>query len=163
MRKRIFKSKALGAVLLSLGLFQFSGTMAEDVVSVVRSTGAVDVYPMAPSGKLYFEEDELVVLPAVGEETTRIDLADVKRLLFRRATGVDEVLAEDLSVFPNPTADNVYISSANEADNVEVYAWNGMLLSVQPYSVSEGVSLREMPKGLYVIRLNGSTYKVAKK
>lgn len=73
-------------------------------------------------------------------------------------TGISENGTTPVSVYPNPTADNVILTIGGEATTVSVYNVMGTLVSTQ--SVSYGantVNMSSMPAGVYFLRItNGN-------
>ena len=73
-------------------------------------------------------------------------------------TGISENGKTPVSVYPNPTADNVTLTIGGDATTVSVYNVMGTLVSTQ--SVSYGantVNMSSMPAGVYFLRItNGS-------
>lgn len=73
-------------------------------------------------------------------------------------TGISENGKTTVSVYPNPTADNVTLTIGGEATTVSVYNVMGTLVSTQ--SVSYGantVNMSTMPAGVYFLRItNGN-------
>ena len=73
-------------------------------------------------------------------------------------TGISENGKTPVSVYPNPTADNVTLTIGGEATTVSVYNVMGTLVSTQ--SVSYGantVNMSSMPAGVYFLRItNGN-------
>ena len=73
-------------------------------------------------------------------------------------TGISENGKTNVSVYPNPTADNVTLTIGGEATTVSVYNVMGTLVSTQ--SVSYGantVNMSSMPAGVYFLRItNGN-------
>ena len=76
--------------------------------------------------------------------------------------GIDEVAGMAVSVWPNPTADMLRISTTGTA-TAELYDFSGRL--VAEYTLAEGVnsiSLNALPAGVYMLRVAGSVQKVVK-
>lgn len=73
-------------------------------------------------------------------------------------TGISENGTTPVSVYPNPTADNVILTIGGDATTVSVYNVMGTLVSTQ--SVSYGantVNMSSMPAGVYYLRItNGN-------
>jgi hypothetical protein len=158
------KLRNLKMVALATMLFLGSAASASNVVSVIRkSTGEISSFELEDSGKLYFSDDDLMIQISETSSPKSISLSDIAKVTFKEGTGVDDILSDGQSVYPNPTSDYVYISYVKEGAEVNVYAWNGMLLKTDAYSQQDGVSLVEMPVGMYVIRVDGRTFKVVKK
>lgn len=158
------KLRNLTVVAVAIMLFLGSGASASNVVSVIRkSTGEISFFELDDSGKLYFSDDDLVIQTTASSSPKSITLSDIAKVTFKEETSVSDVLADGQSVYPNPTNDYVYVSYVKEGARIDVYAWNGMLLKSEAYSQKTGVSLVELPVGMYVIRVEGRSFKIMKK
>lgn len=77
---------------------------------------------------------------------------------FEAIAGISENGTTPVSVYPNPTADNVILTIGGDATTVSVYNVMGKLVSTQ--SVSYGantVNMSSMPAGVYFLRItNGN-------
>ena len=77
---------------------------------------------------------------------------------FEAISGISENGTTPVSVYPNPTADNVILTIGGDATTVSVYNVMGKLVSTQ--SVSYGantVNMSSMPAGVYFLRItNGN-------
>ena len=65
-----------------------------------------------------------------------------------------------LSVYPNPVADILYISSSNEDLRVSLYNLQGSLLL---QTTDNQVDMSLLPAGIYIVDVNGAKTKVVKK
>lgn len=150
----------------------FTANAETTTITVFNKSGKLQNFELKSSGKVFFNNNELVILPSY-EENRRIslELAEIEKLFFysveQNSTGESGASSDyqnqALSVFPNPTNDYVYISDVQENCMVEIYSWNGMLINNQKYSVGKGVSLADYPIGLYTLRVDGRTFKIYKK
>ncbi len=161
MHKKEFFHKAIAFILFSLSV----SLCDAHTIIVMDNSGQITQYPIDESGKLRFLDDNIIIKSNVNAGEVTLPLASIKKISFGSDTDVNDVdnASSALSVYPNPTSDYVYVSYAEEGDDVEVYSWNGMLLGVQKYSDRTGVSLKSFPTGLYIVRLNGQSYKINKK
>lgn len=65
-----------------------------------------------------------------------------------------EELANTLSVYPNPVAEEILINNADGA-NVSIYSVNGQVVKcVEHASASETICLSELPSGIYFVKIN---------
>ncbi|MBR5973135.1 MAG: T9SS type A sorting domain-containing protein [Paludibacteraceae bacterium] len=138
-------------------------TNAQNSVSILDKNGAITTYQMAQSGKIFFENDYLMIKETSNSNTKTYLLSNIKKVFFGEFSDIDDVNGTQVSIFPNPTTDNVYIAYAKEGDKTEIFTWNGILLAEKSYSIGNGVSLSEFPIGLYIIRINGQSFKISKK
>ncbi len=158
------KLKKLTVIAVTIMLFWGYSASATNVVSVIRkSTGEISFFELDDSGKLYFSDDDMMIQTSASSSPKSITLSDIAKVTFKEETSVNDILADGQSVYPNPTSDYVYISYVKEGARIDVYAWNGMLLKSDSYSQVNGVSLVELPVGMYVIRVDGRSFKIVKK
>lgn len=69
-------------------------------------------------------------------------------------TSVDENVSGQVSVFPNPTEDKVYVSAKNDIQKVSVYNVAGHLVYQQEiHGKTVGIETRDFSKGVYVISI----------
>jgi Secretion system C-terminal sorting domain len=120
-----------------VGQVEGSGT-----VSSRRSYRLVDYN--APRGTLYYR-------------LTQVD-TDGTRSEHPRIRSVVKELNPNLTIFPNPSTESVRISGVNEAAEVGVYDANGKLyLNKKVDSRDNEISLKGMPEGIYLIRVQDET------
>jgi uncharacterized protein (TIGR02145 family) len=79
------------------------------------------------------------------------------------ATGINNIDYKNiLKLYPDPAIDNVYIDCANE-QNIQMQAYNIIGECVMQRELNEGVNnidIRFLQKGMYTIRLTGSSWAV---
>jgi phosphatidylserine/phosphatidylglycerophosphate/cardiolipin synthase-like enzyme len=79
-----------------------------------------------------------------------------------------QIAAVDVKVYPNPTQENINISSPTELTQVDLYSVTGQLVMREfPETNSVSFSIGEQEKGMYILRVadangNVNTYKVIK-
>lgn len=81
---------------------------------------------------------------------------------------IDDSAAEiisstDLHVFPNPTSDGFYIKNLEHPAELMVFDLSGRLLLSKQVTEGSFVDIRDLPKGMYVVRAEGMTAKIIKK
>ncbi len=75
---------------------------------------------------------------------------------FHSTLAVDE-LENVLQVYPNPTSDEVIISSSVAIDSYSIYAINGQLLVKESYK-NQPISFGHLVKGVYILRLESTNF-----
>ena len=80
------------------------------------------------------------------------------------ALGTSDVTKQNLSISPNPVKNNTLYVSGSNADKVkrvEIYNMNGMLVQVadKPFSGKNYLTLRNLPKGVYVAKFDNVSQK----
>lgn len=81
---------------------------------------------------------------------------------------IDDSAAEiisstDLHIFPNPTSDGFYIRGLEQPTELMVFDLSGRLLLSKQVTEESFVDIRNLPKGMYVIKAEDMTAKVIKK
>lgn len=84
------------------------------------------------------------------------DLSNCKTVL-----STSQALANTLSVYPNPTADLLYIDADQELEKIELFSLQGKLLLTRKGLKS--IDLSSLEKGIYIMRASTSKSSVAKK
>ena len=150
--------------IMAIALFTFGAMVhAQNSVSIIDKSGKITGLSLSNDGKLYFENDNLMIKKSASDAVQTYALANIKKIVFTELSGLNDVEMENIAIFPNPTTDNVYVAYAKEGDKAELYTWNGLLLATKSYPTDKGVSLSEYPIGLYILRINGQSFKISKK
>ncbi|GAB1415216.1 hypothetical protein MASR2M117_06220 [Paludibacter sp.] len=58
----------------------------------------------------------------------------------------------DISVYPNPVRNYLFIRSEQPVDKVEVYSVVGDLLYTE-HNFNEKINIQELPKGMYFVKI----------
>lgn len=80
------------------------------------------------------------------------------------ATGIEEITADNVNVYPNPTKDIVNVNAPAQINNIEVYNIAGQKLSV--YNVNNmtaQIDVTELANGIYFLKINTENGMVTKK
>ena len=149
---------------LCLGWGAFSSALAnETVVTIQMKDGAIVQYNMNEYGKISFDDDNLLIKEDAQAETNPYALSSIQRVTFTNPTDLIDAKSGAVSVFPNPTTDNVYVADAKDGETVEVISFVGSLVKKTTYSSKIGVSLKELPAGFYILRMGNQSYKISKR
>ena len=71
----------------------------------------------------------------------------------RGGVGVNEIAAGEISVYPNPATDVIYVANA-EGAQVSVFDMNGrMVNSVESASANQAIDASSLAKGMYIVRI----------
>jgi hypothetical protein len=68
-------------------------------------------------------------------------------------TGIDETLANQLQIFPNPVKSELFIKSGLQIEKVEIYSLTGALL-VEENNFAEKISVLALPQGVYLLKVH---------
>jgi hypothetical protein len=73
--------------------------------------------------------------------------------VIRMNVGIEKIeIAENISIYPNPTRDMLYIVSDLEIRQMEIYDVNGKLVK-QIVNPKQTVSIVELPEGIYMLQI----------
>jgi len=69
-------------------------------------------------------------------------------------TGIDEIpnIGNQITVFPNPAKDDIFIKSELQIEKVEIYSLTGAL-KILENNFNESVSVSELSKGVYLLKV----------
>ena len=86
-------------------------------------------------------------------------------LTINRGTGIENIVAGEINVYPNPATDVIYVANA-EGAQVSVFDMNGrMVNSVESASANQAIDASVLAKGMYIVRIvdgqNVTTKKVS--
>lgn len=73
------------------------------------------------------------------------------------------ISSTDLHIYPNPTSDGFYIRGLDQPAELMVFDLSGRLLLSKQVTEESFVDIRELPKGMYVVKTEDMTAKVIKK
>jgi len=101
----------------------------------------------------------------VGAATDPVSSNNTTCLNVSRGTGIENIVAGEVSVYPNPANDVIYVANA-EGAQVSVFDMNGrMVSSVESASANQAIDASSLAKGMYIVRIvdgqNVTTKKVS--
>lgn len=111
-----------------------------------------------------FSGDDLVI--SQNGNTTSINRSLIRKITLEDvATTSIETYDENAKIFiyPNPTSDKLNMSSETEQQVlVSIFSLNGQKLMQQRMSTSESIDVSSLSKGIYIIKINETSYKFSK-
>lgn len=80
-------------------------------------------------------------------------------------TGIEESTATAVLIYPNPTDGPVTIESEETIQTIQVYDMNGrIILNMNNLNTNkETISLSEQANGIYILKVNNTTYRIVRK
>lgn len=152
-------------LLIFLSLAGLTGVRAQSLILTTKD--GVITKPLATLKRFTFSNNSLLVNYLSGPiETYSLD--NISKLTFKSVvTGVDNLSltgAGVMKVYPNPVSDVVYIQNAPETDfTVSIYRMNGVLvLTTRLSSGTKSIDVSYLSSGLYLLNVNGRTFKFVK-
>lgn len=115
--------------------------------------------------KFYFEGENIVFRLGDGT-TTSLAVAEVKKMTLAYnepdLSDVDEY-ANEGGLYPNPVSDMLYFNFNVASDvTMQIYSATGQLVKEENLSTGGTVDVSDLNEGLYIVRIDGKTYKFSK-
>lgn len=139
---------------LLIGFFFTTLSYSQTFIGGINSGGV-------SSEDLMYSVGDIYVVPTNQEDTNSgllgVYYQNIKTL------GVSELMVNDVSIYPNPTADFIRfrINSKMKLSEAEVYDLSGKLILIQKIQ-QETIDLQKLGKGIYFLKFKDSTIKPIK-
>lgn len=153
--------------LLIFLLFVVLASVKAQSLYIKTKDGSTTAKSLSTLERFTFSNNNLLINYLSGPVET-YSLSNISKLSFKSAvTGVDELsLPETVSmkVYPNPVSDIIYIQNAPETTyQVSIYRITGsLILNTQISSGEKSIDVSFLQSGLYLLNVNGRTFKFVK-
>lgn len=162
MKRILFAVGLLFASLLWVNV-AFAQTIHTTNVTVVYSNNQSDsffenVTQFSFSGDNLLINQNGTITPITRSLIRKLTLEDV-------ATSSIETYDENAHIFiyPNPTSDKLNMACETEQQvMVRIFSLNGQVLMQKQMSTSESINVSSLAKGIYIIKINETSYKFSK-
>lgn len=142
------------------------GVSAEQCKHLVVTSinGGRTVYRLDHNPNLQFQDNSLVI--SGDSITLEIPLNTTDKITYESfdPTGIDGI-SDNSGIRISDDGMEINIAGLSSSTTAYIYGINGQLLGT--YRLASGknevVSLRQLPKGVYILKLNGQSYKFQKK
>lgn len=159
--KRLFQCGLLLAAII-FGL-AFHLTAQSSQMTIYLNDGAERTYFMTPSDRVYFEDNEvLVVETTVTMRSDRYNLADIRKITCAEAVGVQEDSEASPILSPNPVHGAFMLRNLNGEETVRIYALDGRLMKSMEVTSEQHIDISDLPIGLYLVKTEHQTLKMIK-
>ena len=155
--KRLFKLTVLCFILM-----RFSSGMAQTLVTLTFYSGSSQEIEVSASGKIYFSDNYMYI-----DDGTTVPFSfaveNIRNMTFTEVLGVQDIKTETFMVYPNPVRNEFYIQG-NDAQTYHyaLYALDGRLLRNGIGQDITLVSMAEFASGLYILKINNTSFKINK-
>jgi hypothetical protein len=159
--KRLFQRGLLLTALL-LGL-AFHLTAQSTQMTIYLNNGEEKSYLMTPSDRVYFEDNEtLVVEFTVTMRSDRYNLADIRKITCAETVGVTETSETTPFLSPNPVHDAFTLRNLNGEETIQIYALDGRLMKSLEVTSEQRIDISDLPIGIYLVKAGDQTLKMIK-
>ena len=158
--KSIFKR---GLLLLAfiLGL-AFHLAAQSTQMTIHFNDGTERSYYMSENDRVYFEDNETLVVELAPTKSDRFNLADIRKITCAETESVSEVSNTSVQLFPNPSHDAFLLRNLNEHQTVDIYALDGRIMKSFETTGDQWIDISDLPIGLYLVKTERQTLKMIK-
>lgn len=155
--QRIMRKRILSTLLL-LGI---SSSLAWATLTIEWLNGTKQTEAISKIGKIVFTGDKMSLTDVNGNLLAESDIDDVRKIVFvKEATKeITPQNEEEISVYPNPTSNILYINGLNKHEKVHLFDTNGKL--VKSCQETE-LDMNDLSNGIYLLQVRTQVVKVIK-
>ena len=119
-------------------------------------------FSVSEAGKIYFDNGYLMVDDGNSVPFSFL-LSDIQKVLFSGGTSVETIESDHIRIYPNPATTFLRISSDSNKDSYyQIFSIDGKLLVSGVCRQEETINISRLPKGMYLIKVDGKTFKISK-
>lgn len=141
--------KILLVSLLSLCSVLFLNAQSLAIFTIEKTDGTQIEMPMGSEAEITFSNSELVVNNQDG--SFNISFPEIKKAFFQRATGTNELKAENLEVFPNPAKDCIRINNLSGTHEVCIMTLQGQTIKKTTVTNKGDIEITDLNAGVYFL------------
>ena len=152
-------------LLLAVALMSSFTLMAQADVTITLNNGNTTAYRVEASGRLYFDNDNLMVVTEQSAAPAPIALESIRSMHFDAPHNNDILAAETTSftLSPNPTSGKVTIAGLNNGtQDVSVFAIDGTTVFTGKIANGHTMDLSALPAGMYFVKVGNHCEKLIK-
>lgn len=158
--KRIIQYGLLLAAF-TLGLF-FNLEAQSTQMTIYMNDGTERIYYMTEDDRVYFEDNEWLVISIAPTKSDRYNLAEIRKVTCSETEGMIEETDASVFLSPNPVHDAFMIHNLGDRQPVSIYALDGRLLKSLEASSDQPIDISDLPVGLYLVKTESRTLKIIK-
>ena len=158
--KRIIQYGLLLAAF-TLGLF-FNLEAQSTQMTIYMNDGTERIYYMTEDDRVYFEDNEWLVISIAPTKSDRYNLAEIRKVTCSETEGMIEETDASVFLSPNPVHDAFMIHNLGDRQPVSIYALDGRLLKSLEATSGQPIDISDLPVGLYLVKTESRTLKIIK-
>lgn len=154
-------------LLLLFAVMSIGYSMAETTLRIEYFDGAELTKMLSVVGRWEFTDGKFILVSTEGEVLAeKASVYDVRKVVFKSeqvSTATDET-TEQLTVYPNPTQDVLFIDGLTEGETVRIYSLEGRLLisEVALYDGAVQLNVASLAEGTYLLQMGTEIVKIIK-
>ena len=155
-------------LLLLFAVMGFGYSVAETMLRIEYLDGAELTTALSVVGRWEFTDGKFILVSTDGEVLAeKASVYDVRRVVFKADLGpnveTDDATVQ-LTVYPNPTQDVLFVDGLTEGEVVRIYSLEGRLLMSEVALQGGAVQLRvaSLAEGTYLLQIGTEIVKIIK-
>ena len=158
--KSIFK-RGLLLVAFIIGL-AFNLAAQSTQMTIHLNDGTERTYFMNESDRVYFEDNETLVVELAPIKSDRFNLADIRKITCAETESISETSNASVQLLPNPADDAFLLRNLKEQQTVSIYALDGRIMKSIETAGDQWIDISDLPIGLYLVKTEHQTLKMIK-
>ncbi len=154
-------------LLLLFAVMSIGYSMAETTLRIEYLDGAELTTALSVVGRWEFTDGKFILVSTEGEVLAeKASVYDVRKVVFKSEltpTVTDETTAQ-LTVYPNPTQDLLFVDGLTEGETVRIYSLEGQLL-ISEVALHDGavqLNVASLAEGTYLLQMGTEIVKIIK-
>ena len=149
------------ALCLTAFLWTSAG-MAQTKVTLTFQNASTQEIEVNAYGKIYFSNDYMYIDDGTAFPYSFV-VSDIRNMVFDELTSIQEIVTESFKVYPNPVHNELYISGNDfRPQPYQIFSADGRLLLYGESREGDPINVSILPTGLYILKINNSTFKISK-
>ncbi|MDL2228466.1 T9SS type A sorting domain-containing protein [Odoribacter sp. OttesenSCG-928-L07] len=130
---------------------------AQNKLQVFEKYGRSESYSLTDIKKIWFSEysGDVVWIQNSSGSSQGHEVEDIDYMGFEYSPGgINEILSEDINIYPNPVTDNLTVKYSENIDELKIFDLHGKLhLQLAPKKEIVDIDMSLFPTGVYFIRI----------
>jgi len=138
-----------------------SPTTGEIYLLANNSSLATNVTPLKSFMSADVVDDDMFLFPPV-VDAVGSGLSGITSYSFDTLS-IENILLENISIYPNPAANTFYIQGLMETTSVSIYDISGKMMMTQATSSNQAIAIDTLASGIYMVSIKNNNGSVVKK
>lgn len=146
---------------LILILFCCHASKAQTQVSLHFYNAGSQEFSVSNAGKIYFDNGYLFIDDG-NTVPFSFQVSTIQKMLFSAPANLSEIETANFKIYPNPANNFIKISSNRSENDYQILSMDGRLVMTGSCRNEESINISALSKGLYLIKVDGQTFKISK-
>ncbi len=135
---------------------------AQTEVEILFHNADTQTFTVGEAGKIYFDNGHMLIDEGDGIPYS-FPLSDIRKMMFNHAVPAQAIEASDLRIYPNPATTFLHIGGDSARDiPYQLFAMDGRMVMSGISHSGDRIAVGNLPQGLYLLKIDGRTFKISK-